>query len=213
MISRVHHCVGQIDVAEGRKEPPAPSCRCRKFISIEKATEFVKLGEVSWVVIGRTRGLAQVVCKLCGGDKSIKNCAECRGKGLAPVPVTWDEYNNDIVLVSQLPEDKTEKKRSSVLKKKTPRVATIEAPHIERAYVYGKKEAQQRIEQYGEMVAWGLQELGAEINISCKYCGLLRGCRCVGDRKTGKVIMEGRPEPKNDAKKGLGRDHDWGRCV
>jgi hypothetical protein len=195
MLSKVHHCVGQINVAEGRNEPPAPSCRCRKFISIEKATEFVKLGEVSWVVIGRTRGSADVICELCAGDKDVKNCASCNGKGFVSKPVVWDEYNNDIVLVSQLPEDKTEKKRSSILKKKTPRVATIEAPHIERAYVYGKKEAQQRIEQYGEMNIWNLHELGAEIT------------------KGGKVIAEGKVEPENDAKRAIGRDYDYGRTL
>lgn len=106
-----------------------------------------------------------------------------------------DEYNNDIVLVSQLPEDETEKKRSSVLKKKTPRVATIEAPHIERAYVYGKKEAQQRIEQYGEMVAYELYDLGATL------------------KKNGKVVAQGKVEPKNDAARGIGRDYDYGRAL
>jgi hypothetical protein len=195
MVSRVHHCVGQINVAEGRNEPPAPSCRCRKFVSIERATEFVNAGEVSWVVIKRTRGLAQVVCRLCSGDKSIKNCAGCSGKGLAPEHVVWDEYNNDIVLVSQLPEDKTEKKRSSILKKKTPRVATIEAPHIERAYVYGKKEAQERIEQYGEMIAYELHALGATL------------------KKNEKVVLEGKLEPKDDEKRGIGRRYDWGRSL
>jgi hypothetical protein len=197
MISRVHHCVGQINVAEGRNEPPAPSCRCRKFVPIETATKFVKSGDVSWVVIKRTRGLAQVVCRLCSGDQSVKNCAGCGGEGLAPEFVVWDEYNNDIVLVSQLPEDKTEKKRSSILKKKTPRVATIEAPHIERAYVDGKKEAQQRIELYGELVMWGLQELGAS----------------VVDSRTRKTVIEGKSEPVDNAKDGTGRRYDWGRAI
>lgn len=197
MISRVHHCTGQINVAEERNEPPAPNCRCRKFISIEEATAMVDGREASWVVVKRTRGLAQVVCKLCSGDKSVKNCAGCSGKGLAPQSVVWDEYNNDIVLVSQLPEDKTEKKRSSVLKKKTPRVATIEKAHIERAYVYGKKEAQERIEQYGELIVWGLQELGAEI---------ING-------QTEEIIFPGKVEPKDNAKKGIGRDYDWGRAI
>lgn len=197
MVSRVHYCVGQINVAEERNEPPAPNCRCRKFISLEKATELVKSGEASWVVVKRTRGLAQVICKLCAGDKSVIKCAFCQGKGLAPEPVVWDEYNNDIVLVSQLPEDKTEKKRTSALKKKTPRVATIEAPHIRNAYLNGNKEAAARIEQYGEMIVMGLQELGAEII----------------NAQTRKVIIEGKRDPENDKKRGIGRDYDYGRTI
>lgn len=189
MISRVHHCTGQINVAEERNEPPAPNCRCRKFISIEEATAMVDGREASWVVIKRTRVLAQVICKLCAGDKSVKNCAGCSGKGLAPEPVVWDEYNNDIVLVSQMPEDKTEKKRSSVLKKMTPRVATIESEHIERAYVYGKKEAAARIEEYGLMI--------------------LEARAFVGKDKTYVIGVE----PEDNPKTGEGRRYDYGRAV
>jgi hypothetical protein len=197
MVSKVHHCTGQINVAEERNEPPAPRCRCRKFVSIDVATAMVDAGEASWVVIKRTRGNADMACEMCIGDKSVTNCAGCKGKGLVNMPVIWDEYNNDIVLVSQLPGDKTEKKRSSVLKKKTPRVATVERAHIERAYVYLKKEAEERIELYGESIVWSLQELGAEV---------ING-------HTGEVIMPGKVEPKGDAKKGTGRDYDWGRCI
>jgi hypothetical protein len=180
---RIHHCAGQIDVAEERKDPPAPKCRCRKFISIDKATKMVKNGEASWVVVKRISGYAEVVCPMCVGDKTIANCANCNGKGVIIDNVVWNTYNNDIVLISALPEDKTEKKRSSVLKKKTPRVATIEKAHIERAYVYDNKEAQERIEEYG---------------------------RLTNETLTSFIVG---PEPEDNPKTGEGRKYDFGRKI
>jgi hypothetical protein len=199
---RIHHCAGQIDVAEERKEPPAPACRCRKFITLDKATQMVKKGEASWVVTKRTRGYAEVTCSLCGGNKEIKNCANCAGKGVAIESVVWNKYNNDVVLVSELPEDEKEKKRSSVLKKKTPRTATIESKHIERAYSgaltekkprqwIGKEgvEARERIEEYGMLVLENRAFIGKD-----------------------KIYVIG-VEPENDPKIGQGRDYDYGRTI
>jgi len=189
MVSRVHHCLGQIDVAEERKEPPAPNCRCRKYISIERATQIVKSGDASWVVVGRTTGPADIVCSICKGSKDVVNCSGCKGVGTVVKTVVWNKYNNDIVLVSQLPDDEREKKRSSVLKKKTPRVATIEEAHIERAYVEGNKAAQERIEEYGYLI------LDARAFIGRDRIPMIK------------------TEPADNPKTHEGRTYDWGRAI
>jgi hypothetical protein len=73
-----------------------------------------------------------------------------------------EDYGDDIVLVSRPPADKEEKKRSSTLAQKTPRVATIEMAHIGKAYSDGltvgyprqwtkKNVARERIEEYGRL--------------------------------------------------------------
>jgi hypothetical protein len=64
---------------------------------------------------------------------------------------------------------------------KTPRVATIERSHIEKAYLDGNKEEQERIEAYG------LMTLQARIEMGIK------------------------PEPEDDPKTGTGRNYDRGR--
>jgi hypothetical protein len=188
-VSRVHSCPQQIKVAEGRLEPPSGKCRCRKYIGIKKATEMVKNGEASFIVLARFREGTDAVCHLCGGDKEVKKCANCFGKGTERGTIIREDYGNDIVLVSRPPADKKEKKRSSVLSLKTPRVATIESEHIELAYVENVKEAQERIEEYGRLI--------------------LDARMFVGPNRIPAIGVE----PANDAKTGTGRDYDYGRAV
>ena len=143
----------------------------------------VKNGEASWIVTGRRWGPMEQPCHLCHGNPDIKKCASCSGRGTETVTETIEDYGNDIVLVSRPPIDKMERRRSSALKQKTPRVATIEAKHIERAYVYEVKEAQERIEEYGRMVRENLSSL------TIGY------------------------EPADNPKTGVGRKYDWGRTI
>jgi hypothetical protein len=88
------------------------------------------------------------------------------------VPAVWDTYDDNIVLINH---------RTKTNKVSTPRVATIESEHIERAYVDGVKEAAERIEEYGQLIQWVLQEKGAEMK----------------DSKTKQIIIKGKPEPLN----------------
>lgn len=199
-VSRVHHCISQEMVAQGLTEPPAKKCTCRKFIPYREADKLVKSGTAAWIVVKRERGTQEVTCDLCKGDKEIRNCANCRGRGKVWEAAVWDTYNNDIVLVSEASVDKKEKKYRPALAMKTPRVATIESEHIIRAYVDGgpqAKEAAARIEEYGHMNQIVLQELGAELK----------------DVATGKTFLPGKLEPKDDAKKSEGRKYDWGRAI
>jgi len=208
-VSRVHSCPQQIKVAEGRLEPPSGKCRCRKYIGIKKATEMVKNGEASFIVLGRQREGTDAVCHLCNGDKEVKKCANCFGKGTEPGTIIREDYGNDIVLVSRPPADKKEKKRSSALSMRTPRVATVESEHLELAFsgavetkiVNGKKTrvwvnlrpeaqaAQDRIEEYGRLV--------------------LDARMFVGPNRIPAIKVE----PENDAKTGTGRDYDYGRAI
>ena len=80
---------------------------------------------------------------------------------------------------------------------KTPRTATIEEEHIEYAYVKGDKDAIKRIELYNQMCQASLARLDAELH----------------DSRTKEIMVEGKPEPENNAKKWEGRDFDWGKSI
>jgi hypothetical protein len=188
-VSRVHHCISQERIAQGMEEPPAKRCRCRKFISIAKATALVKIGEASWVVVGRKSGVEEIACRLCGGDPEVKRCAHCRGSAKETRLYEDDIYGNDIVYTSRDPKDKAEKKKRLWLAPKTPRTATIESEHIERAYVDGNKDAQDRIEEYGRLI------IDARA-----FVGL--------DRHPAIV-----PEPVDDPIKFQGPTYDYGRSL
>ena len=146
--SRIHRCAGQQMVALGLKEPPAPSCKCRRECSLARATRMVENKEASWVVVSRTRGTTSEACPLCKKDTEVKNCSLCEGRGEVEVPRVWDKYNDDVC---------------SGMTQRTPRVATVESEHIERAYANGELHAQDRIEQYGlaileERIAMGIKQ-------------------------------------------------------
>lgn len=190
-------------------EPRKRTCRCRKVVDYLTANEMVKVGEALWFVVARERGVQTIACPLCDRQEDAsKTCDVCKGTGVTEVPVVWDTYTDDIVLINH---------RTKTNKVSTPRVATIESEHIERAYVDGVKEAAERIEEYGQLIQWTLQELGAEMR----------------DVKTQQIIIDGKPEPLNvrvsyppgsiTFKDGTtnkswywtteGRDFDYGRTV
>ena len=157
----------------GKLEPlKRKKCRCRKLVEYAVANEMVKFGEAMWFVVSRERGIQTVTCPLCGPKDPSKSCDLCKGTGVTEAPAVWDTYTEDIVLINH---------RTKTNKVSTPRVATIESEHIERAYVDGVKEAAERIEEYGQLIQWTLQEMGAEMR----------------DSKTKEVVLEGRPEPLN----------------
>jgi hypothetical protein len=188
-ISRVHYCISQERIAQGAEDPPAKKCRCRKFISIAEATRLVKVGEASWIVVSRKHGVEQINCRLCGGDPEVKRCAHCRGSGKETNFYEDDVYGNDIVYTSRDPQDKKEKKKRMWLAPKTPRTATIESEHIELAYVQGKKDAQDRIEEYGRLI--------------------IEARAFVGPKKISAIV----PEPPDDRDKATGPTYDYGRSL
>jgi hypothetical protein len=188
-VSRVHYCISQERIAQGTEEPPAQNCRCRKFISIDKATYLVEIGEASWVIIRRNRGLEEVPCRLCKGDPAFKKCASCKSTGKEIKYYEDDIFGNDIVYTSRDPKDKAEKKKRLWLAPKTPRTATIESEHIERAYVYDNKDAQNRIEEYGRLI--------------------IEARAFIGPNKIPAIV----DEVADDLTKGQGPSYDYGRSL
>src|SRR6266704_3328365 len=183
-VSRLHHCIDQIKIAERTKEPPAVKCRCRKYIGLSEATKMVENGEASWVVIKRTQEAAEKTCSLCGADPEIKNCANCGGRGKEPGTIVIEEYGNDLVLISAPPADG--KKRSSALKKKTPRTATLERKHVELAFV----------------------------GPALTPCELKEGCPFrPGEPKHNHGSFAIKLEPPDDPVARTGRQYDWGRGI
>lgn len=152
MKSIIHHCIDQELIVLGLKEPPAEECSCKEPVSLTRATKMVNSGEAAWVVVGRTRGTAEVVCHLCNGDAEVKNCANCGGKGKEEVSRVWDTYNDQIVRVSRRPVDPNERKVRSGMALRTPRVPTVESKHIWRAYLDETQHAIDRIDEYGLMI-------------------------------------------------------------
>jgi hypothetical protein len=151
VLVKIHHCIGQELIIQGLAEPPAKKCRCRETISLAKATVLVDRGEAAWVIESRIYELGSIVCDLCQGDKTFKNCPNCRNTGKIEKIIPWPKFNNEIIRISRRPVDPNERKQSSGLAIKTPRVATIEEEHIQRAYVENKRAAQIRIEEYGDL--------------------------------------------------------------
>ena len=192
--SKVHVCVFQEQTAMGKQEPNlAKKCRCQQLIEYKEANDRVKWGEALWVVTKRERGTEERPCDHCHGDDS-RACDKCKGTGKINIAVVWDTYNGDIVLVNH----RTKTNRIS-----TPKVPTIESEHILRFVTFKgendkvAKEAKERVEEYGRMIQWSLQELGAELR----------------DGKTKEILIAGKSEPANNKKTGEGRDEDWGRAI
>lgn len=197
----VHHCIAQEVIVYGLMEPsPEIKCRCSKKISLKRATQLVRDGEASWVTAKRLRGERELTCRLCKGDKEVKNCALCAGKGFTKEMFAEDTPGNDILLISRNPADTSDKK-SFFLKLRTPRTATIEQGHIEKAL--DLKEVSERVEEYGWMIQLMLHEQGAEI----------RQRKTPGRTPQTLPGFEGHPEPKDNRATGQGRSFDYGRAA
>jgi hypothetical protein len=210
-VSREHHCISQEMVAQQIEEPPAKKCSCRKLVTYKQADEKVKKGEARWVVTKRERGTQELVCSLCNANPEIKNCASCRGTGKTLVAAVWDSYNNDIVLVSQASADAKEKKYRPALAMKTPRVATIESEHIERAYVEGVPEAAARIEEYGMLIVKEQFRMLAVGLTKEEFDAAWREYEEAGTPAFTLIAV--RPEPVDNPATGEGRNCDYGRAI
>jgi len=151
---RMHSgCIGQELVAIGLSEPPAPKCQCKKMIEYDEANALVKERAARWIAIERIRESVAVNCPFCCSmtPQEKKTCDLCKGSEKVLEFREQDfRYSSDIVLVSSIgvqrkelerilpaatkPIDlKTEKYRMD-MRMRTPRVPTIEKPHIHRAY-------------------------------------------------------------------------------
>jgi hypothetical protein len=210
-VSKVHSCRGQEAVVLEEKEPPAPKCNCRQIIGITEATAIVRRGEAQWIVKSRSRGVRNIVCTLCKGDKTVKNCARCMGKGTQEESYTEDIPGTDIVYTSADSVDASERKKRKWLAPKTPRVATIESEHIERAYVGGVKEAVQRIEEYGMLIIKAQLRQLADGLTNEQFEEAWKEYEDANYPPYSPVPI--RMEPDNSRARGEGRDYDYGRAI
>src|SRR4029077_1173337 len=167
-------------------------------------------GQARWIVVARERGTREVVCSLCGGNPEVKNCASCKGAGKHTVAAVWDTYNYDIVLVFQSAYDPKEKKYRPALALKTPRVATIESEHIERAYVEGVPEAAARIEEYGMLI---IKEQIRQLTEGLTNEQFDEAWKEYEERDFHAPAFPIRPEPADNPKTGEGRNYDFGRAI
>jgi RecJ-like exonuclease len=210
-VSKIHSCRGQEAVVLEEKEPPAPKCSCRLIINITEATAIVKRGEAKWIVVSRTRGVRDVICSHCKGGQDVKICAKCSGTGKQEESYTEDIPGTDIVYTSADSVDESERKKRKWLAPKTPRVATIESEHIERAYVSGVKEAVERIEEYGMLIIKDrLRQLAVGVTNE-EFEEAWAEYEDANYPPYSPVPI--RFEPDNNAMRGEGRDFDYGRSV
>lgn len=135
--SKVHSCVFQQKVVEQKFEPnPKKRCRCRKLVTFEQAKEAVKSGVAKWLVERRRRVEREQICAHCQDTEPNKaTCHVCKSTGKTQFISILDDPGFDIVLLVH----HTKSTRAS-----TPRVPTIEANHILRAYV--STESRQRVQ-------------------------------------------------------------------
>jgi hypothetical protein len=176
-LSRVHYCFSQ-----HLNESKPRTCRCRKKVPLLEATKLVERGLAQWIVLSTKYLTGKEPCPMCLNTAAKKNCQHCGKTGEVEKTYPIRKHGDDIVLVSVGSEGKDGKTTyRSVLALKTPRVATVEKSHIERAYVDGNKDEIERIEAYGLMI------LEARIEMGIK------------------------PEPPDDPTTGAGRNFDWGR--
>lgn len=184
---KVHTCIKQEKVVYGLLEPgQAGKCFCRQRVTLKKATKMVQDGEADWTVKSRTRGERMDTCDLCNGVGD-KSCAKCHGALKTLEPYVEDIPADDIIMVSRAAI--ADNKRSSAFKGKTPRVATIEANHINLAYVQENRDAAARIEEYGMLI--------------------LDARTYVGPQRIPAIGVE----PADDARTHTGRDYDYGRAI
>jgi hypothetical protein len=173
----VHACF-----AQNLNETKPEKCRCRQRLSLAEATREVQNGFAEWLILTRKTVTQKEICPICLNGDAKKSCQHCTKTGEIDVTHFINTYSQDIVLVTTGSENESGATTyRHVLALKTPRVATIEKAHIERAYVHNNAEEQERIEAYG------LQTLQTRIDAG------------IGD------------EPSDDAKTWLGRNFDQGR--
>lgn len=173
---RVHTCDQRI---EGYMEQ---RCSCRKYVSQDKADQLKQDGDAANVIVSRKTIDIEIVCPICeANERLMKSCRVCNKTGIATTKKDIDEHGEDIYMRPVL---------------KTPRTATIEAKHLEYAYVKGDKDAKKRIELYHELDQLSLVKMGAQLRDS-----------------QGEILFEGTPEPEDNPKKGEGRNCDYGRSI
>jgi len=193
-----------------KEHPLSPvKCRCRKYISIDKAKELVAQG--AQFVIARYSEIAtEEPCVICEGKENlVKNCSFCGKTGKITVKKVVPVYGEDIILT--VGERKERLVNSAA--KRTPRVATIESKHILRALGIvglGSGAARKRWDEY-ELIT-----LKERIRLLSPHKSVeeFEAAWLLWEQDTTKPFpIAYREEPADDAKTGSGRRYDYGRSI
>lgn len=159
------------------------TCSCRKYVTLQKAAQLVEDGVARPIVLRWWYDEIEKPCPVCDNQEKLKKrCRVCENTGKVNESKIFTETGDEIYMRPFL---------------KTPRTATIEAKHMEYAYIKGDRDAQKRIDIYHTLDQISLAKLGASLR----------------DTKTKEILFEGTPEPENDKTKGVGRKYDYGRPV
>jgi hypothetical protein len=130
---RVHSCIFQQRVVAKKAQPsPLRRCPCRRVVSQVEADQLVKWGEADLLVVAREKKTVSKSCKICDGGDTKTSCSFCEKTGKMLVTDINEVYGRDIVLKAH---------RTKTNRVSTPRVPTIEAKHILRAYVSNESRA------------------------------------------------------------------------
>jgi hypothetical protein len=197
-----HTCFQQQDPLRPKR------CRCRKYVTTTEAARLVKDGGAQYVVAYEREIAVEEVCNVCGNDEKLRRtCLECNHTGKHMVEKKIPIYGDDIIITV----GSRGRKLVNLTAKKTPRSPTIERGHIIRANNDPddpvSQAARERIEMWGRDTAFWLHSLGAAVRI------VVNDKLHPGELRRGAVILQGHPEPEDDAKKGTGRRYDYGRAV
>jgi hypothetical protein len=160
---RVHYCFSQHlneslpprkcygSCSKNKRRCTCNKCKCREQVSPSRANQLVKSGAAEWVVLRKDPVEVKNICSMCSNDDILKkSCPTCNKTGEVTTTVLLPVYSSDIVMVTSGSGDPGHEVFRSVMSKQTPRVATIEYAHIQRAYVNEYPEDIERIEVYGK---------------------------------------------------------------
>lgn len=160
---KVHYCFSQhlneslpsrkctSSCSKNKKRCECKKCKCREEATFTRAHQLVQSGAAEYVIIRKEPVDIKLICSMCANDDLLKrSCSACNKTGeiirTEMVPVR----SNDIVMVTTGSGESGHEVFRSVMAKQTPRVATIEFAHIQRAYVNEYPEDILRIEEYGK---------------------------------------------------------------
>ena len=135
-----------------KKRCDCKRCKCREEVSFARTHQLVQSGAAEYITIRKEPVQLKQVCSMCTNDDLLKkSCSNCNKTGEIMVTVLSLVRSSDIVIVTTGSGEPGHEVFRSVMSGKTPRVATIEFAHIQRAYVNGYEEDIQRIEEYGKL--------------------------------------------------------------
>jgi len=193
-----------------KDHPLSPvKCRCRKYISLDKAKELVAQG-AQFVIIRYSSIATEEPCPICEAKENLtKNCSYCHKTGKITVNKVVPVYGEDIILTVGEKKDRLVNSAA----KRTPRVATIEKNHILRALGIvgrGSGPARKRWDEY-ELIT--LKER-IRLLVPHKSVQEFEVAWQLWELDTTKPFpIAPREEPADDAATWTGRRYDCGRKI